>query len=150
VTLAARFGDYQGAQRRVERLILILGVCGIAIAGVRWGLRAGLGFAAGAGLAWINYRWLKHGVKAILPAPEAVPAPQTEKEAGASMSAAGTPKVPVAAFAKFFGRYILLGVALYVILAYSLVPAAAFLAGLFVGVAAVLAEFSYELLRNKS
>jgi hypothetical protein len=56
----------------------------------------------------------------------------------------------VAAFAKFFGRYILLGVALYVILAYSLVPAAAFLAGLFVGVAAVLAEFSYELLRNKS
>jgi hypothetical protein len=63
---------------------------------------------------------------------------------------AGILKVFVAVFTKFFSRYILLGVALYVILAYSLMPAAAFLAGLFVGVAAVLAEFSYELLRNKS
>ena len=58
-------------------------------------------------------------------------------------------KVPKKVIAKFFGRYVLLLGALYAILSYSLLPAAAFLAGLFAMVVAVLAELLYELMWHK-
>ena len=148
--LAGRLGDYEGMQKRVETLIVVLAALGFAIVAWRWGGRAGVGFAAGAAMAWINYRWLKRGVKAIFPGVPAAPEAKPEIHTAAAGTPAPTPKVPFSALAKFFGRYLLLGVALYVILAYSLVPAAPFLAGLFVAAAAVLVEFSLEWMVQKA
>jgi small-conductance mechanosensitive channel len=148
--LAGRLSDYEGVQKRVETLILVLATLGFAIAAWRWGGRAGMGFAAGATVAWINYRWLKRGVRAIFPGVPGAPEAKPEIRTAATGALLRAPKVPLSAFAKFFGRYLLLGVALYVILAYSLVPAAPFLAGLFVAAAAVLVEFSFVWMAKKA
>jgi hypothetical protein len=144
---ASRYDDYGGTQKRVEKLIFILGICGIAVVSLRWGARAGLSFVVGTGLGWINFRWLKQGVRAILPVP--VPSADAGGPSPGSIASMGAAKVPKVAFAKFFGRYVLLAASLYVILAYSWLPAAAFFAGFFVVVAAVVAGFSYALIANK-
>jgi hypothetical protein len=110
---------------------------------VRWGFRWSLGFVFGALLSWLNYRLLKQGVATIIPAPASALCQMPD--ATVQQPAQNSLKVPVKGFAKFFGRYILLAAALYVILAHSLLPAAPFFAGLFVVVAAVLAELLYQL-----
>ena len=137
------------AQRRVERMTLGLGLVGATVAAIRWGSRPGLAFAVGAGLAWINYRWLKQGVTLIVPPGPSPPPGEAESAAAAIPSEAKPAKAPRIVFAKFFGRYVLLLGALYVILSYSLLPAAAFFAGLFVVVAAVLVELVYELMGHR-
>ena len=45
--------------RRVEWLTLALGGLGAAWAAWRWGWRGAAGMALGAGISWINFRWLK-------------------------------------------------------------------------------------------
>lgn len=138
-----------GVQKRVEKLTLALGLIGTAFAAARWGKWAGLGFATGAGLAWLNYRWLKQGVTTIVPR---MPDAQTGGDEGRTRAVESETKPGRAAkivFVKFFGRYVLLLAALYAILSYSLLPAAAFFSGLFVVVAAVLAELLYELTGHK-
>lgn len=137
----------QKNQERVEWLIAGIGLAGAAFVGARWNLRSAAGFALGAALSWLNYRWLKQGVTTIVPAPAST-SPQPSGEAPQETPQT-RPKSTKKAFAKFFGRYVLLLGALYAILSYSLLPAAAFLAGLFVMVAAVLAELLYELMWHK-
>ncbi len=100
-----------------------------------WGWRAALGVAIGAGLSWINFRWLKTGISTL-----------------ANLSNVGVgdqaPKVPRSVYIKFLGRFVLLLVAVYVILSRSLLPAAALLAGLFAVVVAVMVEIIYEIARG--
>ena len=48
--------------RRIEWFTLTIGGLGAAWAGWRWGWRGALGLALGAGLSWINFRWLKGSV----------------------------------------------------------------------------------------
>ena len=57
-------------------------------------------------------------------------------------------RVPRFVYAKFFGRFALLLVAVYVILSRSWLPVTAVFAGLFAVVAAVLIELMWELLRG--
>ncbi len=116
---------YQAAERRVEQLTLGLGAAGSIGSGIRWGWKAALGFALGVVLAWLNFRWLKQGVYAL---------------AQVSRAQMGQPKprVPLAVYAKLFGRLALLLGIVYVILSRSLLPAEAIVAGLFVLVGAVL------------
>jgi len=52
-------------------------------------------------------------------------------------------------YAKFFGRFALLLVVVYVILSRSWLPVAAVLGGLFAVVAAVMIELMWELLRGR-
>ena len=52
-------------------------------------------------------------------------------------------------YAKFFGRFALLLVVVYVILSRSWLPVAAVLGGLFAVVAAVMIELMWELVRGK-
>jgi small-conductance mechanosensitive channel len=141
--LTGGLADYEGVQKRVEILIGIFAALGLATAAWRWGARAAMGFGAGSAIAWINYRWLRRGVRAILPGAPRAPEVHDGGETGASAAPFRAPKAPFSVFARFAGRYLLLGAGLYVILAYSLVPAGAFLAGLFVAAAAVLAEYSF-------
>jgi hypothetical protein len=58
------------------------------------------------------------------------------------------PRVPFGVYAKFFGRFALLLVVVYVILSRSLLPVAAVLGGLFAAVAAVMIEVMWELVRT--
>jgi hypothetical protein len=120
---------------RVEATTLALGAAGAIYEWIRVGWRAALALAVGAVISWLNYRWLRSGVTALAPAPDASAQPQ-----------------PTPAFAKtflkFFGRIVLLLVALYVILSRSLLPSTPLLAGLFASVAAVMLQTVFLLARG--
>ena len=126
---------YRAAERRIEYLTLGLGAAATLVTSVRWGWRAGAGLALGAALAWVNYRWLKQGVAALV-------------QLSATQAGAEQVRVPKRVYLKFFGRFALLIVVVYAILSRSLLPAAGVLAGLFALVAAVLLELLYELVRG--
>jgi hypothetical protein len=100
------------------------------------------GFAVGAALSILNFHWLKQGVDAL--AGHFQPAPA---EAG------GVPALPggrrtlgrTALLVRFVLRYALIVAAGYVILRSSVLSLTAFLGGLLVFVAGILAEMIYEL-----
>lgn len=121
------------ALRRIEWLTLVLGGAGAAWGGWRWGWRGSAAVALGAGISWINFRWLKSSVQAFGTAATA--------QAGSQQV-----RVPVLAYLKFFGRFALLLGALYVILSRSWLPAVPVLAGIFAAPAAVVVALVYELL----
>ena len=127
---------YVAAEHRIEWMTLGFGLAGAVFVCVRWGWRAGAGVALGAALAWLNFRWLKQGVTALVKISTA----QANSERA---------RVPMSVYAKFFGRFTLLLIVVYVILSRSLLPVPSVLGGLFAVVAAVMIELMWELVRGK-
>jgi ATP synthase I chain len=127
---------YLDAEHRIEWMTLAFGLAGATFVLLRWGWRPGTGVALGAALAWLNFRWLKQGVTALVKLSTA--------QAGSEHA-----RVPVSVYAKFFGRFALLLVVVYVILSHSLLPVAAVFGGLFAVVAAVMIELMWELVRGR-
>jgi hypothetical protein len=119
--------------RRVEWLTLALGGTGALWAARRWGWQGSAGLGIGAGLSWVNFRWLKTGVRAF-------------GSAATAQAGAEHVRVPVSAYLKFFGRFALLLGTLYVILTRRWFPAMPVLAGIFAAPAAVVVALVYELL----
>ena len=114
--------DRLAAGARLNKLILAAAAGGTLTAGWWHGWLAAGGFALGAAVSWINYRWLERTVRRL-----------GERRSGAGMSVlAGL-------------RYAILGLGAYVILRFSKISLPAALAGLFVSVAAVLAETLVQL-----
>jgi hypothetical protein len=127
---------YVAAEHRIEWMTLAFGLAGALFVLIRWGWRPGAGVALGAALAWLNFRWLKQGVTALVKISTA----QANSEHA---------RVPMSVYAKFFGRFALLLVVVYVILSRSWLPVAAVLGGLFAVVAAVMIELMWELVRGR-
>ena len=127
---------YISAEHRIEWMTLAFGLAGALFVFVRWGWRPAAGVALGAALAWLNFRWLKQGVSALVRLSTA--------QAGSEHA-----RVPVSVYAKLFGRFALLLVVVYVILSRSWLPVAAVLGGLFAVVAAVMIELMWELVRTR-
>lgn len=126
---------YLAAEHRIEWMTFAFGLAGALFVLLRWGWRPGAGVALGAALAWLNFRWLKQGVTALVKLSTA--------QAGSEHA-----RVPPSVYVKFFGRFALLLVVVYVILSRSLLPVAAVLGGLFAVVAAVMIELMWELVRG--
>jgi len=120
-------------ERRIEYLTLGFGAAAALATGMIRNYPEGAGVAVGAVLAWINFRWLKLGIRAL-------------ERAWVLQPDGSKVRAPKRAWAKFFGRYALLGGSLYVIFAHSLLPLIAVVGGLFALVAAVLVELVYELI----
>ena len=113
---------YERVTSRIFRVTLVIAGAG-TLAALAWrGWRVGAGFALGAAISWINFRWLKHAVDSL-----------SGKRA----------RPRLAVLAGF--RYLLLGGVAYVILSYSSISLRATLAGLFVSVTAVIAEIFFEV-----
>ncbi|MGB6546662.1 MAG: ATP synthase subunit I [Candidatus Acidiferrales bacterium] len=123
--------------RRIEWLTLALGAVGAVAASWRWGWRGAVGLAIGAVLSWINFRWLKGSVLAFGRAATVAPATPSDS--------VQIVRVPKSAYAKFFGRFALLLIAVYVILTHSFLPAVSVLAGLFASAVAVVLGILWEL-----
>ena len=121
--------------RRVEVLTVGLGLAAALVVGVRMGWYAGIGFSLGAGISWLNFRWLKQGVRAFA-------------RSATRGAAAGAARIPKRVWLRFLGRYALLLAVLCVILFGSWLPSGAVLAGLFTIVAAVLMDMIYRLFRG--
>ncbi len=118
-----------GAEGRLVRFVLVLGLLGTVAILFGWGWRAAVGFLIGAALALLNYWWISQAVSALARAGRARPSNLT--------------------YFKFFGRYALIGVVVYVIFSRSLVPILAVMGGLLILVPAVAAEFLYEVARGR-
>ncbi len=128
---------YAAAERRIWRFQLGLAILGTAGAGWLAGWRGAAGFAVGAAVSSVNFLWLKQAVDAV-----------AEKATGAETRA--TRKKRKALVWKFVGRYLLIGAAAYGILKYTVWDIRALLAGLFLFVAAILAEICFELWNTSS
>jgi ATP synthase I chain len=119
--------------RRVQWVTVILGLAGAVAVGLLKSHRAGYGVALGALLAWVNYRWLDQGLSAFVTgsvAQEGLPKPQ----------------VPLSTYAKFGGRYALIGIALYGIVTFLAIPALWLIVGLLAVGLAVTVEGLYEVI----
>ena len=121
-------------ERRISWLTLLIGlVSALPVALLRdrlWG--AGLGI--GAFLAWLNFRWLRRGLDALVAASTA----QAGKE---------KPAVPLLSYFGMLFRYGLIALAVYVIFVYLRVPLASMVVGLCALGAATIAASVYEILR---
>ncbi len=118
-----------GVEGRLVRFVLVLSVLGMVGTWLGWGWRAAVGFLIGSVLALLNYWWISQAVSAL--------------------ARAGRAKSSRLAYIKFFGRYALIGVVVYVIFSRSLVPMVAVIGGLLILVPAVVAEFLYEIARGR-
>jgi hypothetical protein len=114
---------FERALGRITKVTLALAAGGL-IAALAWGGWAwASGFALGAAVSWLNFRWLKQVVDAL------------------GQSRPTRKRVAILAGL----RYALLGGGAYAILRFSSVSMTAALLGLFVSVAAVVVEICFEL-----
>jgi len=113
---------FQRAASRIVKLMAVLAAAGTVAAFFWRGWLGSAGFAVGAAISWLNFRWLKQLTDAL-----------------------GGPPLRRGR-ALFLGlRYLILGGGAYVILRYSQISLTAVLAGLFVSIAAVIVEILFEL-----
>ncbi len=121
-------------ERRISWLTLLIGLVAgllVALLGDRlWG--AGLGI--GAALAWLNFRWLRRGLDALVMASTA--------QAGEEK-----PAVPLLSYFGMLFRYGLIALAVYVIFEYLRVPLVSMVVGLCALGAATVVASVYEILR---
>src|SRR5882762_2024842 len=119
-------------ERRISWLTLLIGfLAALLVALLRdrlWG--AGLGI--GAVLAWLNFRWLRRGLDALVVASTA----QAGKE---------KPVVPLLIYFAMLFRYGLIALAVYVIFIYLRVPLVSMVVGLCALGAATIAASVYEI-----
>jgi hypothetical protein len=118
--------------RRIERLTLAFGsIAALAVAFAK-SPRAGIGIGIGSLLAWLNYHWLDQALASLV----TVAAAQE-----------GSPKarVPAVLYWKFAGRYVLIGLLVYVSVHYFAVPLLAVLIGLLALGAGAMAESLYQV-----
>ncbi len=127
---AAKF--YSGALGRIRRFMLGLGASGTVGVWAWYGWRMGLGFLAGAIVAWANFLWLERIV-------EALGRRATKEAAGQNRESGG------GVVARFLLRYALIALGAYVIFRGSPASLYGFLGGLFLAVGAILCEAGYEV-----
>src|SRR6266851_2168459 len=108
---------YVAAEHRIEWMTLAFGLAGALFVLIRWGWRPGAGVALGAALAWLNFRWLKQGVTALVKISTA----QADSEHA---------RVPLSIYAKFFGPFVFLLWWVFFFLSRPLLLVAAVLGGL--------------------
>ncbi len=118
--------------RRIAWLTLLLGFLTALVVTFAKSPRAGLGIAVGTSLAWLNFRWLDQTLGALVTVATA--------QAGSPQS-----RVPARIYWKFAGRYVLMGLAIYVTVHYFAVPVLSLILGLLaLGAAAIVASL-YEV-----
>lgn len=126
----------QGAvtERRIAWLTLLIGFAAGGIVAVLRDPWWGAGLAIGAGLAWLNFRWLRQGLDALV-------------AASTAQSGAEQPRVPVGAYFRALFRYALIGFSVYVIFKVLRVPLVSMVVGLCALGAATIAISVYEIWR---
>jgi hypothetical protein len=120
---------YAGALDRIRILMIVLGGALSLAAWLIFGMRPALGFLLGCVIAYLNFQWLKSGVSGLA---------DRASNSGKAQSGKGI-------IARFLLRYVLLGVAAYVILTSFPASLRGLFAGLFLPVGAIACEAVYEI-----
>lgn len=125
-------------ERTVRRIVYLIPAFG-ALAGLiavffqSWNWAEGL--VLGSCLAWLNFRWLKRGLQAFTSA--AAPQSGTENR-----------RAPVARYLAAVFRYVLIGLAVYVIFSYLHVPLVSIVLGLCAFAAATITASVWEIFQS--
>jgi hypothetical protein len=122
-------GFYSGALDRIRWFMIGIALPGVVIAFLRFGSRPALGVALGCVIAYLNFHWLKRVVAAMA---------ERITNSGRRQSSTGV-------VLRFILRYLLMGIAAYVILSVSPASLYGLFAGLFLPVAAIACEAGYEV-----
>jgi hypothetical protein len=117
--------------RRIERLTLIFGVIAALAVAFAKSPRAGIGIGIGSLLAWLNYHWLDQALGSLV-------------TVAAAQEGSPNARVPAVVYWKFAGRYVLIGLVVYVSVHYFDVPILAVLIGLLALGAGAMAESLYQ------
>ena len=120
-------------ERRIAWLTLLFGFIAATILALVHQRPWAAGLAIGTVLAWLNFRWLKRGLDALVRASEA----QQGRE---------KPRVPLATYFTAIFRYGLLALAVYVIFDYLHVSIGSMVVGLCALAAATIAASVWEIL----
>jgi hypothetical protein len=120
-------------ESRISWLTLLIGFVAALLVALFRDRLWGAGLAIGAALAWLNFRWLRRGLDALVVASTA--------QAGEE-----NPKVPLLSYFAMLFRYGLIALAVYVIFIYLRVPLVSMVVGLCALGAATIAASVYEIL----
>jgi ATP synthase I chain len=120
-------------ERRISRLTLLIGFVAALLVALLRDRLWGAGLAIGAALAWLNFRWLRRGLDALVVTSTA----QAGKE---------KPTVPLLTYFAVVFRYGLIALVVYVIFEYLRVPLVSMVVGLCALGAATIAASVYEIL----
>jgi hypothetical protein len=119
-------------EQRIAWLTLVIGLAAGSSAAVtgHWPWASGL--MIGAVLAWLNFRWLRRGLDALV-------------DASTAQAGATKPRVPVGTYFRAMFRYALIALSVYVIFKVLRVPLASMVVGLCALAAAAIAASVYEI-----
>jgi hypothetical protein len=131
---AANAAVFARTEQRIVWLTLVLGGATAIIVAVMRQRAWAEGLAIGTVLAWLNFRWLKRGLDALV-------AVSTAQEGFAK------PRLPFGTWFRLVFRYGLIAFCVYVIFEYLKVPLASMVVGLCALGAATIAASVYEILR---
>jgi ATP synthase I chain len=119
--------------RRISWLTLAIGLTAAVSSGLvsrNWNWSAGL--AIGTVLAWLNFRWLRRGLEALV-------------RVSTAQAGAEKPRVPFGTWFRLLFRYGLIGLLVYVIFDYLRVPLVSMGVGLCALGAATIAASVWEI-----
>ena len=122
-------------ERRIAWLTLVFGSAASAAAAAAGKWLWAAGFLIGALLAWLNFRWLRHGMDALV-------------AASAAQAGAEKPRVPLGTYFAALFRYGLIALMVYVIFKFLRIPLASMVVGMCALAAAAIAASVYELLQS--
>jgi len=119
-------------ERRIAWLTLVFGSAASAAAAFAGRQLWAAGLLIGAVLAWLNFRWLRRGLDALV-------------AASAAQAGGEKPRVPLGAYFAAVFRYGLIALVVYVIFKVLKVPLASMVVGMCALAAAAIAASVYEL-----
>jgi hypothetical protein len=126
---------YHLAEARIAQLTLVLGAVAAVGACVLFSIRVGAGVLIGAILGWVNFRWLKTGLDAIL-------------RVATAQADSPNPKLPVGSLIQLLGRYSLIALLVCVIFIFFKIPVVSMLVGMCALGAATIAASLYEVFQT--
>ncbi len=126
-----------GTERRVARVMVVMGVMGVAACWWWGGASWAVGFGVGATVSALSLQWMTTSVNVLANAI----ATQTDKHPGAKRPGSGS----TAAVFRFLFRYALIALAGYAIFSNSAISLEAFFGGLFLSIAALLVEAGFQI-----
>ena len=126
---------YHLTEQRIAHLTLLLGAIASLGAWMLFSMRVGAGVMIGAFLAWLNFRWLKNGLDALV-------------QVSTAQSNSAKPHLPAGSLIKLLGRYSLIAALVCAIFIFLKIPILSMLVGLCALGAATIAGSLYEIIRT--
>jgi hypothetical protein len=123
-------------ERRIALLTLVFGSAASAASAVAGSRVWAAGLLIGAVLAWLNFRWLRRGLDALV-------------TASAAQAGAEKPRVPLGLYFAAVFRYGLIALIVYVTFKLLQVPLASMVVGMCALAAAAIAASVYELFSSE-